>query len=57
MTVSAVSNPTKLMEKYDVIAAWACIVMFFLILITFSALETYVHICTLFCMYNVYTCY
>lgn len=42
MTVSVVSNPAKLLEKYDVIAAWACIIMFFLILVVFSALETYV---------------
>ena len=41
MTVSTVSNPTKLLEKYDMIGAWACIIMFFLILVVFSALETY----------------
>ena len=44
MTVSVVPNPAKLLEKYDVIAAWACIVIFFLILIVFAVLETYVHI-------------
>ena len=40
MTVSVRDPPTKGLVIYDRIAAWACIVLFFLILSVFAVLET-----------------
>ena len=50
MTVSAISDPTKTLEKYDAIAAWACIFIFFLVLVAFSVFETYVHLYVCVCV-------
>jgi len=42
LTVSINYPPTEGLVKYDWIAAWACIALFFLILTVFAVLETYV---------------
>ena len=43
MTVSIEPDPTTLLGRYDMVAAWACIVLFFLILLIFAVMETYVY--------------
>ena len=42
MTASIKFPPTEGLVKYDWIAAWTCISLFFLILTAFSVVETYV---------------